>query len=65
MRLFLAEENIELPEDTVLTKLEICVQLINHMRQTMSHVDGRGLSIAITHIETAALWFKDAVQKEG
>jgi hypothetical protein len=65
MRLFLADEKIELPEVAVLEKLEVCVALLNHMRQNKSNVDGRGLSIAITHIETAALWVKDAVREEG
>lgn len=48
----------------ILDKLTVAVQLMNSLRQLKDSVDGRGISIAITHVETAALWFKDAVRVE-
>jgi hypothetical protein len=64
MRLFMADEKIETPEVAALEKLKVVVALLHHMRQTKDSVDGRGLSIAITHVETAMLWIKDAVRVE-
>jgi len=55
------------PDDhvqNVLDKLTVAVQLMNSIRQTKDSADGRGISIAITHVETASLWFKDAVKVE-
>jgi hypothetical protein len=49
--------------DKALDKLEVAVELLNSAKQTMSNVDGRGLSIAITHIETGMLWIKDAARE--
>jgi len=51
--------------DKALDKLEVAVHLLNSIRQNQSVVDGRGISIAITHIETAMLWIKDAVLEDG
>jgi hypothetical protein len=49
----------------LLERLTVAVHQVNSMRQTMSNVDGRGLSIAITHIETACLWIKEATKVES
>jgi hypothetical protein len=48
--------------DKALDKLEVAVELLNSARQVQDSVDGRGLSIAITHIQTAMLWIKDAAR---
>ena len=64
MRLKLEKEE-PTDADKALEKLEVAVHLLNSIRQNQSVVDGRGISIAITHIETAMLWIKDAVLEEG
>lgn len=61
LRLHLAEED---PNDdkAILDKLEVLVHMLHKVRSTRGDVDQRGISIVITHIETARLWFKDAVK---
>ena len=58
----MAEEKIDKPEVLVLDKLDVCVALLNHLKSTRGDVDHRGIAIAVTHIQTAALWVKDAVR---
>jgi hypothetical protein len=64
MRLKLEQTEEEKSVKGLLERLDVAVHLLNSWRQNMSNVDGRGISIAITHIETAALWIKDAVRVE-
>ena len=45
-------------------KFEILVQQLHEVRNTNGEVDGRGISLAITHVETAHLWFEDAIKAE-
>ena len=58
----MADEEIQAPEVAAMEKLKVVVALLYHARNNRDNVDGRGLSIAITHIETAMLWIKDAVR---
>jgi hypothetical protein len=43
-------------------KFEVLVALLHQIRNTRGEVNGRGLSVAITHVETAHLWFADATK---
>jgi hypothetical protein len=45
-----------------LEKLTVATEILHMLRQNLSNVDGRGLSIAITHIETAGLWVKESTK---
>lgn len=50
--------------DEIRMKFDILVDLLHQVRNTRGDVNGRGLSVAITHTETARLWFNDAVKVE-
>jgi len=65
MRLKLEQTEEEKSVKGVLEKLSVAVHQLNAWRQNMSNVDGRGLSIAITHIETACLWIKESTKVDG
>lgn len=64
MRLKLEQTEEDRSIKSVLEKLDVAVHVVNGWKQNMSNVDGRGLSIAITHIETACLWIKESVKTE-
>jgi hypothetical protein len=64
LRLKLEQTDEDKSIAAVLERLTVAVHVVNSWRQNMSNVDARGLSIAITHIETACLWIKDAVKTE-
>ena len=48
--------------ESVEKKFDILISVLHELRNTNGEVDGRGVSIAITHVETAALWFSDAIK---
>jgi hypothetical protein len=62
LRLHLEEETVEESDKSLLDKLEVAVQMLHHARNTRGDVDSSGIAIAITHIETALLWIKDAIK---
>jgi hypothetical protein len=64
MRMFMAEEKIDKPEVAALEKLNVVVALLNHIKNSRGDVDHRGIAIAVTHIQTAMLWIRDAVRVE-
>ena len=64
MRLYLAEEKIDKPEVAALEKLMLSVELLHHIKNSRGDVDHRGIAIAVTHIQTAMLWIRDAVRVE-
>jgi len=53
------------PIQSVKDKFEVLDAMLVHIKNTRGDVDGRGLALTITHLQTAALWFKDAVEKEA
>jgi hypothetical protein len=57
-------EPAEITVKGALMKLGIAVQILHALRQNLDTVDGRGLSIAITHVETAILWVADSTKVE-
>ena len=50
--------------EDIVTKFDVLIQLLHETRNTRGDIDGRGVSIAITHVETALLWFEDAAKVE-
>lgn len=49
---------------SVQEKFDVLISQLHHTRNTRGDVDGRGISIAITHVETARLWFEDSIKDE-
>lgn len=58
----LSEKTMQQTDKDLLDQLDVIVALLNHMKQTRGDVDHRGIAIAITHVQTAQLWIKDAVR---
>jgi len=50
--------------EAIIAKFDVLIQLLHETRNTRGDIDGRGVSIAITHVETALLWFEDATKAE-
>jgi hypothetical protein len=50
--------------EDIIAKFDVLIQLLHETRNTRGDIDGRGVSIAITHVETALLWFEDASKVE-
>jgi hypothetical protein len=48
--------------DDITDKFDILISLLHEVRNTRGDVDGRGVSVAITHLETSRLWFEDAAK---
>jgi hypothetical protein len=47
---------------SISVRFETLITMLHKTRNTNGEVDGRGLSIANTHVETAQLWFEDAIK---
>jgi len=43
-------------------KFDVLIQLLHAIRNTRGDVAGRGVSLAITHVETGRLWFEEATK---
>lgn len=51
--------------DEIVDKFDMLVSQLHRVRNSRGDVDGRGLSIAITNLETAQLWFENSIKDEG
>ena len=48
--------------DSISDKFEILVSLLHEVRSTRGDANGRGISVAITNVETGHLWYEDAIK---
>jgi len=43
-------------------KFDVLISLMHEVRNARGDVNGRGVSVAITNVETGRLWFEDAAK---
>lgn len=48
--------------DEIMDRFDVLIALLHEIRNKRGDVAGRGVSIAITHVETGRLWFDDAIK---
>lgn len=51
--------------DEIGDKFDVLASLLHKVRVTRDDVDGRSMSVCITNLETAQLWFENAIKDEG
>ena len=49
--------------DDISNKFDALISLLHAVRATRGDVDGRGISVSITNVETGHLWFEDAIKE--
>jgi hypothetical protein len=48
--------------EDILVKFELIISALHQVRNQRGDVNGRGVSVAITNVETGRLWFEDAIK---
>ena len=56
------KEKVNKKDSEIADKFDILVSLLTEMRATRGDVSGRSVSVAITNLETARLWYYDALK---
>ena len=44
-------------------RFDVLISMMHEVRNARGDVNGRGVSVAITNVETGRLWFEDAVKE--